>query len=86
MSRALVSRQVVKFAGEILQYTNAFDIYKLYEDLFLPKDPLENMFLVGIQSADLCKIRSNSGDKKTSGVDKEKKLNTIYGKTNTESC
>ena len=33
----------------------------------------------GIQSEDLCKIRSNSGDKKTSGVDAEKKLNEVYG-------
>ena len=34
----------------------------------------------GIQSEDLCKIRSNSGDKKTSGVDDEKILNLVYGK------
>ena len=27
----------------------------------------------------MCKIRSNAGDKKTSGVDTEKKLNEIYG-------
>ena len=33
----------------------------------------------GIQSEDLSKIRSNSGDKKTSGVDSENKLNQIYG-------
>ena len=33
----------------------------------------------GIQSEDLNKIRSNAGDKKTSGVDAEKKLNGIYG-------
>ena len=33
----------------------------------------------GIQSEDLCKMRSNSGDKKTSGVDAEKKLNEVYG-------
>ena len=38
VAHVLVSRLVVKFAGEILQDTNAFDIYKLYEDLFLPKD------------------------------------------------
>ena len=34
----------------------------------------------GIQSEDLCKIRSGSGDAKTSGVDAEKKLNEVYGK------
>ena len=33
----------------------------------------------GIQSEDLCKIRSNLGDKKTSGVDAENKLNEVYG-------
>ena len=33
----------------------------------------------GIQSEDLCKIRSKSGDKKTSGVDIENKLNDVYG-------
>ena len=33
----------------------------------------------GIQSVDLSKIRCNSEDKKTSGVDVEKKLNEVYG-------
>ena len=33
----------------------------------------------GIQSEDLCKIRSGSGDKKTSGVNAENKLNEVYG-------
>ena len=33
----------------------------------------------GIQSEDLCKIRSNSGDKKTSGVSVENKLTEVYG-------
>ena len=79
VSRALVSRLVVKFAGEILQDTNAFDIYKLFEDLFLPKGQRENMNLEGIQTEELCKIRSNSGYKKTSGIDAEKILNTVYG-------
>jgi len=37
------------------------------------------MLLEGIQSEDLCKIRSKAGDKKTSGVDAENKLNEIYG-------
>ena len=31
-----------------------------------------------IQSIDLCKIRSNSGDKKSSGVDTENKLAGAY--------
>ena len=33
----------------------------------------------GIQSEDLCKIRSGSGDKKTSGVAAETKLTEVYG-------
>lgn len=32
-----------------------------------------------IQSEGLSKIRYKSGDKKTSGVDKENKLNDVYG-------
>ena len=78
VARALVSRLVVKFAGEILQDTNAFDIYKLYEDLFLPKAQRANMFLEGIQSESLCKIRSDAGDKGSDA--KEIKLNGVYGK------
>ena len=77
-SRALVSQLVVKFAGEKLQETKECDIYKLYEDLLLPKVQRANMFLKGIQSEDLCKIRLNAGDKKTSGVDTEKKLEAVY--------
>ena len=34
VSRALISWLVVRFAGEILQDTTGFDIYKLFEDLF----------------------------------------------------
>ena len=67
VARALVSRLVVKFAGEKLQDTNAYDLYKLYEDLFLPKSKRQNMFFEGIQSEDLCKIRSDAGDKKNLG-------------------
>ena len=36
------------------------------------------MISEGIQSVDLCKIRSGAGDKKTSGVDAETKLESIY--------
>ena len=71
MSRALISSLKVTFAGEELQYTNAFDLYKLFEDLFLSKAQRKNMYLEGIQSEDLCQIRSNSGA--------ENKLNTVYG-------
>jgi len=79
VSRALVSKMVVKFAGTILQDTVGYDIFKIYEDLFLSQEQRDNMLLEGIQSEDLCRIRSNAGDKKTSGVDAEKKLNKIHG-------
>ena len=70
---------VVKFEGTILEETVGHDIYKTFSDLFLPGEQRDNMAPEGIQSEDLCKIRSNSGDKKTSGVDAEKKLNEVYG-------
>ena len=41
-------------------------------------DERENMLLDGIQSVDLCKIRSSFADKKTSGVDTENKLYAVY--------
>ena len=36
VTRALVDKLVVKFAGTILQDTVGYDIYKTFEDLFLP--------------------------------------------------
>ena len=63
----------VKFAGEILQDT--YDLIKLYEDLFLTEKEKASRIAEGIQSEDLSKIRCNAGDKKTSGVAKENKLN-----------
>ena len=78
VSRALVDRFVVKFAGTTVQDTNGYDIYKIFKDLFLSADEREEKILEGIQSVDLCKIRSGAGDKKTSGVDAENKLVSIY--------
>ena len=79
VSRALVDKFVVKFAATTIQDTDGYNIYKTFEDLFLSKDERENMLREGIQSVDLCRIRSGSGDKKTSGVDEENALNTVYG-------
>ena len=79
VSRALVNRLTVKFAGEILQDTDGYDLFKLYEDLFLTEKERANRLSEGIQSDDLAKIRCNAGDKKTTGVAKEIKLNGIYG-------
>jgi len=80
VTRALVDRLVVKFAGTILQDTVGYDIYKTFEDLFLSQEERDNRILEGIQSEDMCKIHSDAGDKKTSGVDAENKLNEVYGK------
>ena len=79
VSRALLDKLPVKYAGEVLQDTVGFDIYKIYEDLFLSKEERDNMLLDGIQGEDLNKIRSNSGDKKTSGVAAENKLSESCG-------
>jgi len=59
-----VDKFVVKFSGTILQDTVGYDIYKIFEDLFLSEDERESKILEGIQSIDLSKIRSNAGDKK----------------------
>ena len=79
VSRALVDRLQVKFAATTVQDTDGYDIYKIFEDLFIPLHERANMLSEGIQSLDLCKIRSGAGDKKTSGVDAENKLNGVYG-------
>ena len=71
VTRALVGKLVVKFGGAILQDTVGYDIYKIFEDLFLSQEKRDDMILEGIQSKDLCKIRSGAGGKKTSGVDTE---------------
>ena len=77
-SRALVGWFHVNFAGTILQDTNGYDICKIFEDLFLSADEPEEKILEGIRSVDLCKIRSKAGDKKTSGVDAESTLESVY--------
>ena len=79
VSRALVDKLKVKFAATTVQDTDSYSVYKTFEDLFLSRDKRANMLREGIQSDDLNKIRSGAGDKKTSGVDAENKLNTVYG-------
>ena len=80
VSRALVSQLVVKFEGTTLDDTVDYDIYKIFTDLFLPEEKRGNMLAEGIQSEDLCKIRSASRDKKTSQVNAENILEKVYGK------
>ena len=74
-----MEKLVVKFAATVLDETVGYDIYKTFQDLFLLGEKRDNMVPEGIQSEDLYKIRSNSGHKKTSGVDAENKLNEVYG-------
>ena len=78
VSRALVDKLHVKFGAESVQDTDGYDIYKIFEDLFLSVEERANMISEGIQSEDLCKIRSGAGDKKDSAVDAEIKLESIY--------
>ena len=80
VSRALVSRLTVTFGGTPVQDTNGYDIYKIFEYLFLSVYERDEMLMKGIQSTNLCKIRSSTGDKPTSGVDAENKLETVYKK------
>ena len=63
-----------------MQDTAGWDVYKIFEDLFLSKEERDDRLLEGIQSEDQNKIRCDSGDKKTPGVDVENTLNSIYGK------
>ena len=79
VTRALIDRLHVKFGGSTLEDTVGYSVYKIFDDLFLSQEKRDGMFLEGIQSEDLCKIRSGAGDKKTLGVDAENKLNEVYG-------
>ena len=78
VSRALVSRLPVTFGGTPVQDTNGYDIFKTFEDLFLSVYERDEMLMERIQSTNLYKIRANSGDKPTSGVNAENKLEAVY--------
>ena len=78
VSRALVSRLTVTFGGTPVQDTNGYDIYKIFDDLFLSTYERDEMLMEGIQSVKLCKIRSNSGDKATIEADSENKIETVF--------
>ena len=49
VTRALVEKLVVKFVGHILEGTVDYDIYKIFEDLFLSQEKRDDMILEGIQ-------------------------------------
>ena len=78
VSRALIDHFVVKYAGTTIQDTNGYDIYEIFKDLFLSVDEREEMLLEGIQTTKLNKIRSDAGDKATSGADTENALKGVY--------
>ena len=78
VSKALIDRFVVKYAGTTVQDTNGYDIYEIFKDLFLSTDERKEMILEGIQSTNLNKIRCGAGDKPTTGVDAENKLESVY--------
>ena len=80
VSRALVRQQVVKFGGTTLDDIVNYDIYKIFTDLFFPEETRGNMVAEGIQSKKLSQTRSGAGDKPTSGVEAENKLEKVYGK------
>ena len=73
VSRALVDKLVMKYEGNVLQDTVGYDIFKIWEDLFLSQEERD------IQSEAINKIRSNAGDKDTSDA-KATKLGATYSK------
>ena len=40
-----------------------YDIFKIWEDIFLSQEERNNMLIKGMQSKDLCMIRSGAGDR-----------------------
>ena len=53
VARALVDRLTVKFAGEIAQDTDGYDLFKLCEDVILTKNEKTSMFREGTPFDDL---------------------------------
>ena len=67
VARGLVDKLTEKFAGEIAQNTDGYDLLKLHEDLLLTaENDRASKFREGIQSVDLWKIRFNAEDKEKS--------------------
>jgi len=52
----------MKFSGKILQDAYRFDLYKVFEDLFMTPGKRKSRILEEIQSLDLYELRSNAGD------------------------
>ena len=61
--RTLVDKLVVKIAGRVLQETVGYDLFKIWEDLFLSKEEHDRL-LEGIEIEDLNQIRPGCGYKR----------------------
>ena len=78
VSRALVSRLTVTFGGTPVQDTNGYDIYKIFDDMFLDAYARDEMLMEGLHGDKLNKIRCNADDKATFGAGIENKLAAVY--------
>ena len=77
IGRNLINKMKVSFGGEVLLDIERYDLFRTYQDLHLTKIERSARLSQGIQSEDMCKIRSNANDK---GSDtKDVALNTVYG-------
>ena len=56
--RALIDKLTMKFSTAILQDTTGWDIFKIFEDLFLSQEERNDRLLEGIQTKDQNKIWS----------------------------
>ena len=65
VSRALVPRCTLKFAGELVQGTDRHDLYNIFTDLFLTGEERKNRISEGIPLGKLGKLRSGAKDAKT---------------------
>ena len=79
LGRALVQRMTVRLGHEILSDVNFYDVFKIYEDLFLPKDEREDRRDEGIHSAEYAKHRYGVTAKDDSKVN-AKAIGELLGK------
>ena len=83
VGRNLVTRLKVLFGGETLEDTQRCDLFKTYHDLYLTDEDRDNRLKQGISSENMRKLRTNAGDKITSGNAKEVALAAVH---NTKYC
>ena len=78
VSRALVSRLTVTFGGTPVHDTNGYDIYKIFNYMFIDVWTRDEMVMEGLHCDDLNKIRCNAADRKKTGVDDLNKIASVY--------